>query len=84
MTVVEGMMLLVLNETSQPSGTWSFNTRRYEVMLLPVLARSMSNDVSSPTMASRVVPLWPSTPSTGGMLMVKVCEMEVGITLALL
>ena len=53
-------------------------------MLLPVLAKSMGKDVSSPTIASTMVPLCPSAPSTGGMVMVRVWEIEVGITFALL
>ena len=57
MTVVDGMMLEVENETSHPSGTPSVNERRYEVMLLPVLAMSISKSVFSPTIASSIVPL---------------------------
>ena len=57
------------NEATHPCGRLSVMINRYEVMLLPVLAKSMSKEVSSPTMASSVVPLWPSAPRTGGMLM---------------
>ena len=52
-------------------------------MLLPVLDRFTLKDSSTPTMASKIVPLCPSTPSTGGMLITSVWVMAVSWTLEL-